>query len=317
MNIDRLGWNVHVVSDPRHPKAGDVDRVADWIVREAGFDMEAARLVENVRVTVESMRGGARRMHVAVPDVPGDAQTLRQGEAIRSSVRTWPLCPAPIDAALVTSFTVRPDGTVCDEAVETGELTGDPASADVLVLANRANLHFLSDRGYPWLGRTPSPLDWEKLRTHAIRYGVFPAEKMEAGPLTVGGSMVHATEPQMHAADLVTQQLLKAAMAGLPSPYGAAELAALAEHFNEREKVAREVEARIEACAGAARAAQHVGERCPGRVDTVTPLGATVHLDLGADGFLPHRMVRLNEYVTVTVTDVDFEKGFVQVALCA
>jgi exoribonuclease-2 len=52
----------------------------------------------------------------------------------------------------------------------------------------------------------------------------------------------HSTAPNRRFADLVTQRVVKAMLAGEAPPYSDEELAAIAAHCNERESAARKVE---------------------------------------------------------------------------
>jgi VacB/RNase II family 3'-5' exoribonuclease len=124
----------------------------------------------------------------------------------------------------------------------------------------------------------------------------------------------HATAPNRRYADLVTQRLVKASLAGLPQPYTDDELAAIAAHCTEREDAARAVERAIRKSAAAVLLAPRVGDTFEAIVTGASAKGTFVRLvHPPAEG----RVVRgdegmdVGERVRVRLLTVDPEKGHV------
>lgn len=88
----------------------------------------------------------------------------------------------------------------------------------------------------------------------------------------------HATAPNRRYADLVTQRLLKAVLAGKPSPYSTDELTKIAAHCTEREDAARKVERQVRKEAAAASFSSHIGESFDAIVTGASPKGTYVRI---------------------------------------
>jgi exoribonuclease-2 len=88
----------------------------------------------------------------------------------------------------------------------------------------------------------------------------------------------HSTAPNRRFADLVTQRLVKAVLAGKPSPYTNDELDVIAKHCTEREDAARKVERQVRKVAAAVSMADHVGETFDAIVTGVNKNGTFVRL---------------------------------------
>jgi VacB/RNase II family 3'-5' exoribonuclease len=127
----------------------------------------------------------------------------------------------------------------------------------------------------------------------------------------------HATAPNRRYADLVTQRLVKAAVAGAPAPYTDDELAAIATLCTERENAANRVE-RVARKAAAALLLEHrVGSVFDAIVTGVNKDGTYVRLlSPPAEG----RVVRgeagmdVGERVRVKLVATDAARGFIDFA---
>ena len=124
----------------------------------------------------------------------------------------------------------------------------------------------------------------------------------------------HSTAPNRRFADLVTQRLLKAVLAGAPPPYDDAALDQIARHCTEREDAARKVERQVRKVAAAASLAGSIGRTFDAIVTGTNDRGTFVRvLAPPVEG----RVVRgeqgldVGDKVRVTLLSTDAARGFI------
>ncbi len=127
----------------------------------------------------------------------------------------------------------------------------------------------------------------------------------------------HSTAPNRRFPDLLTQRLLKAAMAGASVPYSVEELGALATHCTEQEDHATKVERRVRKSAAAMLLSSHVGERFDAFVTGASPKGTYVRIaHPAAEGKLVRggEGLDVGDRVQVELVHTDIEHGYVDFA---
>jgi VacB/RNase II family 3'-5' exoribonuclease len=128
----------------------------------------------------------------------------------------------------------------------------------------------------------------------------------------------HSTAPNRRFADLVTQRLVKAALAGDEAPYGHDALASIAARCMDREDAAHRVERQVRKAAAAMVLQHRIGEVFDAVVTGASSKGTWVRLqhpivegklDQGSHGGL-----QVGDRIRVKLTRVNPQKGFIDFA---
>ena len=124
----------------------------------------------------------------------------------------------------------------------------------------------------------------------------------------------HSTAPNRRFPDVITQRLLKSAMAGTPIPYTIAELNDLAAHCTEKEDDATKVERQVRKSAAALLLSDRIGERFEAIVTGVSEKGTWVRLfqppvegrlDGGAEG------LDVGDRTRVKLVSTNVQRGYI------
>ena len=127
----------------------------------------------------------------------------------------------------------------------------------------------------------------------------------------------HSTAPNRRYPDLITQRLLKAAVAGRPRPYENGELEALATHCTEEEDAAKKVERQVTKSAAAILLESRIGEQFDAIVTGASDKGTWVRLlHPPIEGRLERGFQGLDvgKQVHVKLIHTDVERGFIDFA---
>ena len=122
----------------------------------------------------------------------------------------------------------------------------------------------------------------------------------------------HSTAPNRRYPDIVTQRLLKAALAGQPAPYLKDDLEALAKHCTEEEDAAKKVERQVGKSAAAMLLDSRIGQRFDAIVTGAAAKGTWVRLlDPPVEGRLVQGSegVDVGHRLRVQLTRTDVEQG--------
>jgi len=124
----------------------------------------------------------------------------------------------------------------------------------------------------------------------------------------------HSTAPNRRYTDLITQRLLKAAIANQAVPYSYAELGVLAEHLTKAEDAANKVERLVSKSAAALVIESRIGEQFDAFVTGASEKGTWVRLlTVPVEGKLMQGFEGLDvgDRIRVKLTAVDVQRGFI------
>ncbi len=124
----------------------------------------------------------------------------------------------------------------------------------------------------------------------------------------------HSTAPNRRYPDLITQRLVKAALASTPLPYGNDELEELARHCTETEDAVNKVERQVDKSAAALLLEHRIGEEFKAIVTGASPKGTWARLlDLPVEGRVisGYQGVDVGDRIRVKLLEVDVQRGFI------
>ncbi len=128
----------------------------------------------------------------------------------------------------------------------------------------------------------------------------------------------HSTAPNRRFADLVTQRLVKAVLAGSAGPYSDEELDAIANNCTLKEDAARKVERSMRKRIAAVALTSRIGETFRAVVTGVTPKGTFIRtIDPPAEGLVVHGQQGLDvgEQVRAKLVSTDPQRGYIDFAV--
>lgn len=126
----------------------------------------------------------------------------------------------------------------------------------------------------------------------------------------------HSTAPNRRYADLITQRLVKAALANSASPYSLEELEQIAERCSERENAARKVERKMRKVAASLLLDDRIGQVFEAIVTGASTKGTFARvLRPPVDGrIMRGERLRVGDKVRVRLLSTDPERGFIDFA---
>lgn len=127
----------------------------------------------------------------------------------------------------------------------------------------------------------------------------------------------HSTAPNRRYPDLITQRLVKAALAGQPAPYGREQMETLATHCTRKEDDVHKVERLLRKAAAACLLDGQIGREFDGVITGASPKGTWVRIfDPPVEGRVEQGSQGLDvgDRVRVRLVHTDPERGFIDFA---
>ena len=127
----------------------------------------------------------------------------------------------------------------------------------------------------------------------------------------------HSTAPNRRYPDVITQRLLKAALAQQPAPYRDGELASLAKHCTEAEDAAKKVERQVSKCGAVLLLRSRIGQRFDAIVTGASDKGTWVRLTRPPiEGKLVsgYEGAKVGATLSVQLVAVDLDRAFIDFA---
>jgi exoribonuclease-2 len=124
----------------------------------------------------------------------------------------------------------------------------------------------------------------------------------------------HSTAPNRRFPDVLTQRLVKAALAGSPPPYSGEELDGLAKHCTEQEDMAKKVERQVGKSAAAILLGPRIGEVFDGIVTGAADKGTwvrIVHPPVEGKVVSGRNHLQVGDRIRVKLVHVDVARGYI------
>jgi VacB/RNase II family 3'-5' exoribonuclease len=172
--------------------------------------------------------------------------------------------------------------------------------------------------------RTADPLRFPDLSLSVIKLlgrgeyvASFPGAEVTGHFGLAVNDYTHSTAPNRRYPDLITQRMLKAALAGQPVPYPREQLETLAAHCTRKEDDAKKVERLLRKAAAACLLDGQIGREFDGLVTGASPKGTWVRIfDPPVEGRVERgsQGLEVGDRVRVKLIHTDPERGFIDFA---